>query len=353
MKKREVTILSTSRTELELSVVDTAKKIVLDSHKTKWDPTSTEETSKILEFLKTNTNNSKIRILLRADAYYLLELPYKEETTRKEVFAKVSSKIPEDLEESSWDYKVTEDKKIIAFAPVKEIYEALLNPLNEAEKEVEAVEPEEIALQRNENPIIGIALKTDLRGKDSEVLNLEKKVIKKEEEKLEEKTSDSPDTTDKSSVKKNAILIVVIILLLGGAVFMLVNYSNKVKSRKNTSTQVVLEKVSKSQQNSEKEGQIITEAKILILATNTEEGENAKEILSAEGFGDVELEEAEGISSEKTYLQVKRDTLKETTDLIVQALNSEYDLEILEEPLDENEENSVLLKLGQRIITTN
>ncbi len=349
--KKEIYVLSLSRSEVELSIVDSKNKKVLDKHKTKWNPDSPEESAKILEFLKSSKKSSKIRILLRKDAYYLLELPYKAGLTRRDIHKKVSGIIPEELDEKSWDYKVVEEK-IVAFAPVKSIYEAILKPLKETQKEVEAVEPEEISIQQNEDPVIGIALKTDLKGKDTEVLNLEEKKEPRKAANKKDKQNKTEEEIKKQDLKKNIILIVVIMLLFGGAIFMLVSYSNKVKARKANNIQKTLEEIEKKDKRTQPTTQRMEEMKILITGIELEK-DHAKEILEAEGFEKIAVGKNLDEEPEKTLLQRKKDVLQETIDLIEQALNSEYDLEISEEPLEEENENSVVLTVGQRISTTN
>jgi len=88
----------------------------------------------------------------------------------------IKPEIPEDFSEFIWDYKVenTLDGKqeITIFAPVKE-FQNLINEIsNSLNIRIEAIETESIASFRDPNPILGIAKKTDIKGKDEEVLNL-------------------------------------------------------------------------------------------------------------------------------------------------------------------------------------
>jgi len=88
----------------------------------------------------------------------------------------VKSEIPEDFSEFIWDYKVEktldEKQKIIIFAPVKEFQDLIKNISNNLNIKIEAIEPESIASFRDPNPVLGITKKTDIKGKDEEILNL-------------------------------------------------------------------------------------------------------------------------------------------------------------------------------------
>jgi hypothetical protein len=60
----------------------------------------------------------------------------------------------------------------MVFAPVKE-YQMVINQVcKKLLIKIEAMEPESIAVMRDPNPILGIAKKTDISGKDEEVLNI-------------------------------------------------------------------------------------------------------------------------------------------------------------------------------------
>ncbi len=100
---------------------------------------------------------------------------------RQYIYRKISEIIPEQLEDKDWDYKETvqgkEEKNVLAFAFVKDRFKELNEILQSLPLEIIAIEPEEISITRNENPIIGISLKNDISGKDSNSLNI--KISKK------------------------------------------------------------------------------------------------------------------------------------------------------------------------------
>lgn len=88
----------------------------------------------------------------------------------------IQPEIPEDFSEFIWDYKVEKTldgkQKIIIFAPVKE-FQTIINEIsNSLNINIEAIETESIAAIRDPNPVLGIIKKTDIKGKDEEVLNL-------------------------------------------------------------------------------------------------------------------------------------------------------------------------------------
>lgn len=126
----------------------------------------------------------KIRILLGDNLNYTFNLNIPGDLTGKEereyVFEKVRELVPENLSETDWDYReiksklkhANQTKKVIVFVPVKGLYDMLQMALDNSSFEVEAIEPELIAGLRNSNPLVGLAMKKDIKGKDQEVLNL-------------------------------------------------------------------------------------------------------------------------------------------------------------------------------------
>ena len=123
----------------------------------------------------------EVRILLSDELSYVLELEVptdvKEEKLRQFVAEHAKAKIPEALQAEDWDFKIfslPEDEvgQIIVFAPVKDKFKKISQALATAKIKVEAVEPELVAKTRNEDPMLGLALKSDIKGKDEQVLNL-------------------------------------------------------------------------------------------------------------------------------------------------------------------------------------
>lgn len=143
-----------------------------------------EITSTDVEQIKTELkdfNDQSILLLLSDSISYLyekiLDPPLVVDNSLKEKLLNIiKSEIPEDFSDFIWDYKVEktldEKQKIIIFAPVKE-FQLLINEIsNSLAIKIEAIETESIAAMRDPNPVLGIIKKTDIKGKDEEVLNL-------------------------------------------------------------------------------------------------------------------------------------------------------------------------------------
>lgn len=120
-----------------------------------------------------------IRVVVADDLSYLATISIAKDIKdiRKFVFDRVSETIPEDLLDKDWDFKkISEsltEKQILIFSPVKSVFNLFLDEAIKAGFKIESVEPENSAIKRNANPIIGTAIKKDIFGKDEDVLNLE------------------------------------------------------------------------------------------------------------------------------------------------------------------------------------
>ena len=134
----------------------------------------------ILTAVKEKLKTDRLRLLLSQEASYVvkteIDAVWDDDSQRSAVLEKITGQIPEELKADDWDYKVIAQHKdkqeIVAFAPVRQLFAAVSLAMKEVGLKVEAIEPEEIALERDSDPLIGLALKTDLKGKDSQVLNL-------------------------------------------------------------------------------------------------------------------------------------------------------------------------------------
>jgi hypothetical protein len=168
----------------------------------------------------------KIYLLLGKDMTYVLHFSLPAETPageseRSEILKYIKGEIPEEPEDDEWDYKIIKrDKKersAVAFVPVLSKFEQITKILGEINCEVTAMEPEEVAVTRHPDPIIGIALKEDERGKDEDSLNLK---LQKAEEPEEIKTNEEgvsmeSVTPTKKGIRKEYIYAPVITLVVG------------------------------------------------------------------------------------------------------------------------------------------
>lgn len=173
----------------------------------------------LYSFIKTTVGSNRVRILLPDEYSYVLELsipatvaPHQE---RVYIHEQLSRHIPEVLHANDWDYKeITSkgtEKNVLIFAPVKVAYDAIYKAVQESDLPIEAVEPVAIAGKRNNNPILGLAMKKDITGKDEEILN----VIPREDT---EKSSDEfvPEHERTSPFVWIGLLIALLLMAAGG-----------------------------------------------------------------------------------------------------------------------------------------
>lgn len=133
-----------------------------------------------LNLLFKNIKTKSVYLLLDQEYTYVvtfsIPLHIQGSEERLYVYRKLSELIPEVLEDKDWDYRESsqnvEDKNVVAFAIVKDRCSKIIEALQSIPIEVKAIEPEEISISRNQNPIIGMALKNDIYGRDNRSLNI-------------------------------------------------------------------------------------------------------------------------------------------------------------------------------------
>jgi hypothetical protein len=137
---------------------------------------------KMISSLVEKVSPQPVRLLLADDVSYVVSgkapdfKAKKERSVREQIKEVVSTQIPEELVEDSWDFKLLGKKgarEYEAFAPLMAIYKPVAEALLKAGYYVEVVEPELVAKKRQKDPIIGIFLKSDTKGRDEDVLSLE------------------------------------------------------------------------------------------------------------------------------------------------------------------------------------
>lgn len=139
-----------------------------------------EDIEEIVAAIK-NLSHQTVLLLLADSISYLYEKIIDpplalDNHIKTKLLSLVSSDIPEDFSDFSWDFKFEKNsenkQKVIIFAPVKQ-YQSLINQVsNRLSIKIEAMETESIAAIRDPNPIIGIAKKNDINGKDEQTLNI-------------------------------------------------------------------------------------------------------------------------------------------------------------------------------------
>ena len=154
----------------------TASYEISKTSRYQWTTTTLED---LLTTLQQEYNAKTIRVLLADELSYLVELtipPMPESMEREYIAGQLPALIPETFTQNEWDFKVESiqknGKKILVFAPIHYIYDALSKASIKKGVIIEAMEPVSLALKRHTNPIIGLAMKKDLKGKDEDVLNI-------------------------------------------------------------------------------------------------------------------------------------------------------------------------------------
>ncbi len=351
---------------------DEKKLKIDDSYQLGWDTNTLDiSISQLIQKLK----NKKIRILLDNSFAYVLRFTVpknlKEFEERKFISDRIAEKIPEFLNDKDWDYKEIQfslsqnnvdvdlkDKEVVVFSPVKYITDILSKTVLNLGLVVEAIEPVEIASTRNENPIIGLALKKDLNGSDREVLNISIDKSRKDEdfkdiltpqtqEKQDFETS-SPDNTDntenvsesykqeeRSGKKKviiTVILLIIIIIFLSALGYMI--YSQFFSKRSVESNTKVIASPTEIPQISITPTDAIEEpvdvGKYRILLKNGSgvrgEAQNAVTLLEAVGFKNFTTGNADSYNHITTQISVNSDFPKEVLEAIKNTLSANYNV---------------------------
>lgn len=174
--KNKSLILYLTKTKLKsVNVVLGDKPKVVDVKEVSW---TAEDLPKALEKIKKQYKTSSARVVFGDLISYVVELSVPKDVENKKAFIgiKVAETIPEILENSDWDFiEIGEEKnsrKVKVFAPHKDFLTSLTLAANKSGFEIEAIEPESLAALRDKDPMIGLALKKDIKGKDEEVLNM-------------------------------------------------------------------------------------------------------------------------------------------------------------------------------------
>lgn len=159
-----INIIYLSKASLELYLVDikaqTAKALRSYAF-------NAQNLSKALQELKKLLEKGRVRLLLADDLAYVMRL----RTDDPEKV--VHDFIPEDYLPGEWDFKVEPSGKTVIFGIVGDPVRAVLMGLDRLDVQVVAIESIELAKQRNTHPVVGLALKKDLRGERKKELNLE------------------------------------------------------------------------------------------------------------------------------------------------------------------------------------
>lgn len=172
-----------------------------------WTPENLEE---VLRKIVKQENQKIARILLDDTLGYLwdLEVPLTEKDEKNYITQKIAAKIPEVLENQDWNFKEvgqTKEVRIIrVFAPAKEIWKVFTLNCAKVGLEIEAVETVSIALERNRDPIVGLAMKTDLKIKNENTTG--DKLARLTVEVVEEEKKTSPEDKNNQDWNENIVI---------------------------------------------------------------------------------------------------------------------------------------------------
>lgn len=197
---------------------------IKERFKTSWNA---ENLSSIIKEVVSKLSTDKVLLLLGQDLAYVLEftLPKStaEDSQRYAIYKIVQSQVPEIIGDDQWDYKESGNsdtgKKIIAFVPVFATFQLLSEAFHKTGCSVIATEPEQISKLRNPDPILGIALKDDITGKDQESLNLKlfNAVVDKPSAKTPSPENDSvpEDSETKPKLQKGYLMALLLVGIIG------------------------------------------------------------------------------------------------------------------------------------------
>lgn len=180
------TIFTLSRNKLTLSQVTLGGEPSISFQtESSWQPNTVENITQTLETLVKAypTEIKKCRLLLEDDVCYLInqevsQLGELDTSDREAIFSTlVSTQIPEILLDDEWDFAVTTDQSqqetLVIFAPVLSIFRRFLEATQQLYLEIVAIEPTHLATTRHSSAVVGLALKKQLAGPDTTVLNIE------------------------------------------------------------------------------------------------------------------------------------------------------------------------------------
>ncbi|OGC49756.1 hypothetical protein A3A69_02300 [candidate division WWE3 bacterium RIFCSPLOWO2_01_FULL_37_15] len=281
---------------------------------------------------------------------------------RAEVFKHVQKNIPEVLNDSDWDYKEggENDNKVefLIFAPVKSKFQFIAKAILNSKCKVRVVESVSLAKFRNTDPFIGIALKKDIKGVDSQVLNIS----------LEQFTSQEQKNR---KIEMHKISVVLTAALIGGIVLSLIYFISKtfpgnqnLETSKNDmqyenedSSAVSLENLNTEETSETTESQEnidkleLSVYSIQILNGTGKAGLAAKvsELLKTKGFADFEIGNADKNNYEKTTIFIQTIENPEKLKGIFTEALGEYEYTI-KEPLNSKIKYDVIITLGNDLI---
>lgn len=361
MFKTKKTIIYITQKKLRAGFVTTRPPLRISNLiESEW---SLENLGQVLAQFRAKLKAKTVRLLLADDLAYVVSLNIPPDLSgikeRKIVAEKIVELIPEALEDKDWDYKEVakkgQEKEIIAFAPVKERFAHISIALEKAGLEVEAIEPEIIAKSRHEDPVIGLALKKDLKGKDEKVLNLKPLVIKSPPE-PKQSEKEKQVSTKPTLVNKKLLIVFLIILLLSSLTLSGIFFyrsRTKLKNEPETTPTPVIE-VSPSPEAtplSIPDTEVkLSDYSIQVLNGSGLAGEAdfVEKILTAEGFDKINVGNADSYNYTDTQVELKENVPVTVFEAIDRALNDQYTVVKSEITLPDDSGYDIVVTIGEK-----
>jgi len=361
-------IIAISKDKIVVVEVDPESKEKFgETHEFGWKPETIDLVfSEIIKKYKAKN----FRILISDDLSYVVRLTIPKETTKDKerdfIREELQQKIPETLGESDWDYKELSlekdkgegtEKDVIAFALVRSFFDSLNKAIDKTGLEVEAIESETIAKTRDANPIIGIALKQDLTGRDEDILNLKLNLSDQESEGKEEGIGEGnlPVVSGKKGIVVKIILALLIINLLIGILWVIKTFL----WGKNFQTKPSVEVPTTVPTATEIPKVEITPEVTLDLSNYSLQVQNGSgtagvadvvaQTLTSEGFKNIETSNADSYTYQKTEVGLKKSTPLKAFEIIERALNSDYEVVQSEENLAEDSTFDAVIIVGKKL----
>jgi hypothetical protein len=354
----KIPVLFISRKTIKSAVVSGGKHPEVKSLKEA--PFQEETLVTYLTDLKKQLGSRNWRVIFADDVSYLLtlEIPAGISNKREYIGKKAAEKIPEILDTHDWDFREYPDgKKVLVFAPVREVWHIVNLAFEKAGIEAAVTEPEKLARLRHSDPMIGIALKKDIKGKDEKVLNLRPEKISTEQAGEAGKTKETKEYK-KPAVNKRLLIIFIAVMLFSslsiGGIFYY-RFQSQSVVRPESSLAIPVQSPTSSPENTPvptKSPEIDLSAySIQILNGSGVAGEAGavEEILIAEGFENITTGDADSYDYTDTQVQMKKDTSEKVFEAIERALNSDYPIVRPDETLTENADYDTVIILGEKI----
>lgn len=336
--------------------------------------------------IKKDLKTKKIRVLLSDNLAYVIRIiipdNIKGREKREYIASEIKKHIPEELDDSQWDYKelgfsdLQEEsdlrfKEVIVFSPVKQFQNVLNSAVLKSDIIVEAIEPEEISKTRDPNPFFGLAKKDDVKGRDEKVLNI--KIDKKSDEDengdellLTQADKDigndnrntiasSEDTinTPRRLKLNYSILVLIIFFLLSliGAfllrdkIYQMFGIVISEDNREDYAQTLDLDSQPTQPELN------LSEYKIQILNGSGIDGEAefAKSVLEKEGFMIESFSLAERSDYERTEIKIKKHLPEELFNRIDRVLDNYYEIENQSTVLDDTSQYDAVIIIPKRI----